>query len=72
MVEGYTDNVPIKNNCIDDNWDLSVKRSATVVRSLQTKHGIDPNKLLLLVEVSIMHYQITQLLMVDLKIEELV
>ncbi len=46
MVEGYTDNVPIKNSCIDDNWDLSVKRSATVVRALQTKHGIDPNKLI--------------------------
>lgn len=25
MVEGYTDNVPIKNTCIEDNWDLSVK-----------------------------------------------
>ncbi|HMP28044.1 MAG TPA: OmpA family protein [Saprospiraceae bacterium] len=46
LVEGYTDNVPIKNSCIDDNWDLSVKRSATVVRALQNKHGIDPNKLI--------------------------
>lgn len=46
MVEGYTDNVPIKTNCLDDNWDLSVKRSATVVRELQNKHKIDPNKLI--------------------------
>ena len=46
MVEGYTDNVPIKNNCIDDNWDLSVKRSTSVVRALQTKHGVDPNRLI--------------------------
>src|SRR5690606_19753982 len=24
LVEGHTDNVPIRNNCILDNWDLSV------------------------------------------------
>lgn len=46
MVEGYTDNVPIKNDCISDNWDLSVKRATSVVRALQTKHGIDPNRLI--------------------------
>lgn len=46
MVEGYTDNVPIKNDCITDNWDLSVKRSTSVVRALQNKHGIDPNRLI--------------------------
>ncbi|MEZ4687192.1 MAG: OmpA family protein, partial [Bacteroidia bacterium] len=41
MVEGYTDNQPIKNGCIDDNWDLSVKRATSVVRALQTKYGVD-------------------------------
>ncbi|GJM35315.1 MAG: flagellar motor protein MotB [Saprospiraceae bacterium] len=46
MVEGYTDNVPIKNNCIDDNWDLSVKRSTSVVRTLQKNFNIDPNRLI--------------------------
>ncbi len=46
MVEGYTDNVPIKNACIEDNWDLSVKRSTTVVRTLQNKFKVDPNKLI--------------------------
>lgn len=46
MVEGYTDNVPIKNSCVADNWDLSVKRSAEVVRTLQTKYGINPDKLI--------------------------
>lgn len=46
MVEGYTDNVPIKNNCIQDNWDLSVKRSTSVVRSLQDNFNIDPNRLI--------------------------
>jgi len=46
MVEGYTDNVPIKNDCVKDNWDLSVKRSTAVVRVLQTKFNIDPNRLI--------------------------
>ncbi|MCB9274695.1 MAG: OmpA family protein [Lewinellaceae bacterium] len=46
MVEGYTDNVPIKNSCIDDNWDLSVKRATSVVRSLQKDFKIDPNRLI--------------------------
>lgn len=46
MVEGYTDNVAIKTDCIDDNWDLSVKRATSVVRTLQQNFGIDPNKLI--------------------------
>lgn len=46
MVEGYTDNVPIKNNCIEDNWDLSVKRATSVVRVLQNAYNIDPNRLI--------------------------
>jgi chemotaxis protein MotB len=45
MVEGHTDNVAIKNNCITDNWDLSVKRATSVVRILQTKFGIDPKRM---------------------------
>jgi chemotaxis protein MotB len=46
MVEGYTDSQPIKTDCIQDNWDLSVKRSTSVVRVLQTNYGIDPNRLI--------------------------
>ena len=46
MVEGYTDNVKISTDCIDDNWDLSVKRATAVVRTLQTKFGVDANKLI--------------------------
>jgi chemotaxis protein MotB len=46
MVEGYTDNVPIKNGCIEDNWDLSVKRSTSVVRALQKNFKVDPNRLI--------------------------
>lgn len=45
MVEGYTDNVSISTACIKDNWDLSVLRSTSVVKALQTTHGIDPNRL---------------------------
>ena len=46
MVEGYTDNMPINNTCVTDNWDLSVKRATSVVRVLQKNYGIDPNSLI--------------------------
>ncbi len=46
MVEGYTDNVPVKSNCLEDNWDLSVKRATSVVRVLQHSYGINPDKLI--------------------------
>jgi len=46
MVEGYTDNIPIKNDCIQDNWDLSVKRATAVVRTLQRRFNVNPNKLI--------------------------
>lgn len=46
MVEGYTDNVPIKNDCMSDNWDLSVKRATSVVRVLQSAYKINPNRLI--------------------------
>ena len=46
MVEGYTDNLPIKNNCMEDNWDLSVKRSTSVVRALQNNFKVNPNRLI--------------------------
>lgn len=46
MVEGYTDSQPIKTDCLADNWDLSVKRATSVVRVLQTKFEINPDKLI--------------------------
>lgn len=46
MVEGYTDNVPIKNACMEDNWDLSVKRATAVVRTLQKTYNVNPDKLI--------------------------
>ncbi|MCB0620131.1 MAG: OmpA family protein, partial [Saprospiraceae bacterium] len=45
LVEGHTDSVPIKNDRIRDNWDLSVLRATAVVRNLQTKHGVDPARM---------------------------
>lgn len=45
MVEGHTDNVPIKNQVLVDNWDLSVKRATSIVRILQNDFGIDPKRL---------------------------
>ena len=45
LVEGHTDNVPIKSDCMKDNWDLSVMRSTAIVRSLQSKYGVDPKRM---------------------------
>ncbi|HZF64962.1 MAG TPA: OmpA family protein [Chitinophagaceae bacterium] len=45
LVEGHTDNIPIKNNCILDNWDLSTKRATSVVRLLQNQFRIDPKRM---------------------------
>ncbi len=42
LVEGHTDSVPITNNCIVDNWDLSAKRATSVTRILQNRYNIDP------------------------------
>lgn len=46
MVEGYTDSDAIRNSCNKDNWDLSVHRSTSVVRALQSEFKIDPNRLI--------------------------
>ncbi len=43
MVEGHTDNVPIKMDGIEDNWDLSVKRATAVVRILENEFGVSPS-----------------------------
>ncbi len=45
MVEGHTDNVPITGSCITDNWDLSVRRATSVVRTLQQDYYVSPNRL---------------------------
>jgi len=45
MVEGHTDNIPYRRGVLLDNWDLSVKRSTSVVRILQNKYGLQPSKI---------------------------
>ncbi|HOZ75384.1 MAG TPA: OmpA family protein [Flavobacterium sp.] len=46
MVEGHTDNVPYKSNgVLLDNWDLSVKRSTSIVRVL-TELDLQPKQLI--------------------------
>ncbi|WP_026998846.1 OmpA family protein [Eisenibacter elegans] len=45
LVEGHTDNVPISRQCFEDNWDLSAKRAIAVVRHLQTKHRVAPQRM---------------------------
>jgi len=45
MVEGHTDNVPYQNGVLLDNWDLSVKRSTSVIRVLQDL-GVNPGQLI--------------------------
>ena len=44
-VEGHTDDVPINNSCMEDNWDLSVKRATSVVRVLQEDYFVSPDRL---------------------------
>ena len=46
MVEGHTDNVPIKNAVLLDNWDLSVKRATSIVRVLHKELGVSPKQLI--------------------------
>jgi chemotaxis protein MotB len=45
LIEGHTDNVPMKNSCMKDNWDLSVMRSTSIVRLLQTKYNVAPSRM---------------------------
>ena len=47
MVEGHTDNVPVKkdSDVLVDNWDLSVKRATAVVRILQNDFLVDPARM---------------------------
>ena len=45
LIEGNTDDVPIKRENIRNNWDLSCLRASSVVQALQTKYGVDPKRL---------------------------
>ena len=46
MVEGHTDNKPIRTSFIKDNWDLSVLRATAVARVLQQNYGVDAKRII--------------------------
>ncbi len=45
LIEGHTDNVPIKTAQYKDNWDLSVARATSIVRLLADNHNLDEKRL---------------------------
>ncbi len=45
LIEGNTDNVPITQKNIRNNWDLSTLRASSVVQALQKTYGVDPKRL---------------------------
>lgn len=45
MIEGHTDSKSYSNGVLLDNWDLSVKRSTSIIRELQ-KMGVNPAQLI--------------------------
>lgn len=45
MIEGHTDSRSFSNGVLLDNWDLSVKRSTSIIRELQ-KMGVNPAQLI--------------------------
>ncbi|MFN3802694.1 OmpA/MotB family protein [Belliella pelovolcani] len=46
MIEGHTDPRSINTAILQDNWDLSVKRATSIVRALQSKYNVAPEKLI--------------------------
>ena len=45
LIEGHTDNVPIKTAKFKDNWDLSTARANSIVRILTLGNGFDSNRI---------------------------
>ncbi len=45
LIEGNTDNVPISQKNIRNNWDLSTLRASSVVQALQNRYGVDPKRM---------------------------
>ena len=45
LVEGHTDDDPIKSTAIADNWDLSVLRATSIVRILKD-NKVDPKRII--------------------------
>jgi len=45
MIEGHTDNVPIRTKLFKDNWDLSTARATSIVRILTRENGFDSRRI---------------------------
>ncbi|MCB0395668.1 MAG: OmpA family protein [Flavobacteriales bacterium] len=46
LIEGHTDNVPLKGSGqVKDNWDLSVMRATAIVKIITENRGVDPKRL---------------------------
>ena len=45
LVEGHTDNVPIKTAVYKDNWDLSVARATSIVRILTNEYKVPATRM---------------------------
>jgi chemotaxis protein MotB len=46
IVEGHTDNIPIKTFLYPSNWELSVARSVSVARCLVERYDLEPDRFL--------------------------
>ncbi len=45
LVEGHTDNVPIKTALYKDNWDLSVARATSITRMMNEVYGVQATRM---------------------------
>jgi chemotaxis protein MotB len=45
VIEGHTDNVPIKTNKYKDNWDLSTARATSILRTMTIENGFEPARI---------------------------
>jgi chemotaxis protein MotB len=45
LIEGHTDNVPIKTTLLKDNWDLSAMRATSIARFMQTDLSVNPARI---------------------------
>ena len=46
LVENHSDNTPVFIDGVKDNWDMSARRATTIVRLLQTRFGILPDRMI--------------------------
>jgi chemotaxis protein MotB len=45
LVENHTDNTLVSADAVKDNWEISARRATTIVRLLQTRFGVSPDRM---------------------------